>query len=199
MSSEIQVQRRSKVRLIVIVCVILLPLAFVGYTIWWMYAAHSYEPGEASNAADVAELTSVPPPPEARDLRVASFEHMQARLVFVRFSAPVDVCRRYAAAVLPNSTLKTLDWNQRNDDLGTVATGSYRLQDLSWFDLPYLHDLWTTSPAGKRVLPSPSTVTKIPEAADMLGADADTSAQGYLSTTVRVDAGRGVFYFMRAN
>jgi len=198
MSSEIRVRRRSKVRLIVIVSVVLLPLAFVGYTIWWLYADHRHEPGAASTAADVAALTSVPPPPEARDFRVATFEHMQFRLVFVRFSAPVDVCRRYAAAVLPNSTLKPLDWNQRNEDLGTVFAGSYRLHDLSWFDLPYLHDLWT-SEAGKPVLPSPSTVASIPEAPDMLGADSNTASEGYLSTTIRVDAARGVFYFMRAN
>jgi hypothetical protein len=198
MSSDIPVHRKSKLRPIVITSVILIPLAFVGYTIWWMYAAHSYEPGSASTAADVAALTSVAPPPEAREFRVASFEHMQARLVFVRFSAPVDVCRKYATAVLPNSTLKTLDWNQRNYDLGTVATGSYRLHDLSWFDLPYLHDLWA-SQAGKKVLPSPATVANIPEAPDMLGADANTSSQGYLSTTIRIDAARGVFYFMRAN
>jgi hypothetical protein len=198
MSTGNKVRRRSRVWRIVILIVILLPLGYVAYELWSMLATHRHEPGGPSTAADVAELTSVPPPPEARDFRVASFEHGQARLVFVRFSAPVDVCKRYAAAVLPSAALKTLTWDDKHFDLGTVAAGSHQLRDLSWFDLPYLHDLWTTQ-AGKPVLPWPSPNRNFPETPDMLGADAMTESEGYLSTTIRIDAARGIFYFMRSN
>ena len=197
-ASEIPPRRRSTIRTVLMAGIILLPLAYVGYTLWSMLAEHHHDPGRATTAADVAELTSLPPPPEARDFRVATFEHGQARLIFVRFSAPSDICQRYAAALLPNAKLKQLTWDDRYFDFATVSSGSHRFADLSWFDLPYLQGRWT-SEAGKPVLPSPSAADRFPESDDVLGANANTSAEGYSSTEVRVDAARGVFYFMRSN
>ena len=44
--------------------------------------------------------------------------------------------------------------------------------------------------------PSPSRNSTGPQ---ILGADADTSQQGYATTSVRVDTSRGVFYFLQEN
>jgi len=199
MSNRNQARRRSGIRFIVITALILLPLAYLVYGIAWPFLTHQSDPGTASSAADVAELTSVTPPPQASGFRVASFDHGQARLVFVRFDAPADVCEKYAAAVLPpNSKLKPLDWQDKYDDLSTLYSGTLQFHDLSWFDLPYLQSFWT-SQGGKKVLRDPRGTDRIPEAPDVVGAEADTHLQGYASTKVRIDTSRGVFYFMRSN
>jgi hypothetical protein len=199
MSNQNQPRRRSILRPIAIATLILLPLAFLAYRIAWPFLTHHSDPGAASSAADVAELTSVPPPPQASGFRVASFDHGQARLVFVRFDAPADVCEKYAPAVLPpNSKLKPLDWQDRYDDLATLSMGTREFDDLSWFDLPYLRGFWKAQ-GGKKVLPYPQASANIPEAPDVVGAEADTQLEGYASTKVRIDTSRGVFYYMRSN
>jgi len=202
MSSPNPPRRKSKLRPILIttliLIVILLPLAFLAYQFASPFFTHQSEPGPASSASDVAQLTSVPPPPEATGFRVASFEHGQARLLFVRFSAPASVCQKYAAAVLPNAKLKPLDWQDKYDDLATLSSGTAQFHDLSWFDLPYLNSFWRLQ-GGKKVLPYPQASDNIPEAPDVVGAEADTHLEGDASTKVRIDTSRGIFYFMRSN
>jgi hypothetical protein len=118
------------------------------------------------------------------------------RLVFVRFSAPANVCRQYAETVLPNTVLKPLDFDQKNLDLGELFSASSVFHDMRWFDLPYAKNRWIIQSA-QPIFPSPSgDIADYPE---MVGADSDIGIPVYAVTSVRVDQLRGVFYFMRSN
>jgi hypothetical protein len=156
-----------------------------------------YDPGEASTPADIAYVTSVPTPPEARQLRVASYEYQQARFTFVRFSAPVDVCQKYATTVMPKMILKSLNWDQKHNDLMTIYVGEKVLHGLNWFDLPYATAFWTQH-SGKLVFREP-TDEEILESPEIVGADQNTELKGYSRTAVRVDVLRGVFYYLQVN
>jgi hypothetical protein len=72
MSNPNQRCRRTLLWAILIASLVLLPLAFVAYQFASPFFTHQSDPAAASSAADVAELTSVPPPPEASGFRVAS-------------------------------------------------------------------------------------------------------------------------------
>ncbi|MGD0461012.1 MAG: hypothetical protein ABSB74_00850 [Tepidisphaeraceae bacterium] len=196
MSNQNQIHRRKKIWLIVILIPVLLIGAYAGYMIWYLASTHVNDPAGASTRADVTYYTSVPPPPEAHDIRVAAFEYVQARLTFVRFLAPVDICVKYAAAVMPNTTLKPVNWDQEYRDLGAIYAGANKLHDLRWFDLPYANSYWTIQ-SGQPVFRQPSPQN--PEAPEIVGADANTEQKGYLTTSVRVDVSRGVFYFLQEN
>jgi hypothetical protein len=182
--------------ILIVSLILLLVVAWVGYVVWYLFSTHIDNPAASTTPADVTHYTSVPPPPEAREIRVEAFEYGQARLTFVRFSAPVDVCRKYAAAVMPNTTLTLLSWDQRYNDLGAIFAGSNQLHDLRWFDLPYAKSFWTLQ-SGQPVFQHASG--NIPEAPEIVGADANTAQKGYLTTSVRVDVSRGVFYFLQEN
>jgi hypothetical protein len=190
-------RRRRWLRPILIGSVVLLLLGFPAWIIWGAFFPHTYDPGTGSTRDDVTRLTRVPPPPEAADFRVASYDYGQARLVFVRFSAPVDACRKYAAAVMPKATLNPLTRDQKYDDLATIYGGSEQLHDLRWFDLPHAQGNWTAA-SGDPAFSQPSN-DNIPETPEMIGADERTETQGYLQTSVRVDVARGVFYLLRVN
>jgi hypothetical protein len=175
---------------------VLLVAAFVAYVAWEAFGTHVYNPAGASTGADVARFTSVPPPPEARDFRVASFRYGQAGLNFVRFSAPAEVCRKYAATVMPNAAFTPVSRNQKYDDLMALYMAANWLGDLRWFDLPYARNIWTLQ---RGLTGATMPQIDIPEAPDIVGADANTEKKGYLTTSVRIDLSRGVFYFLQVN
>jgi hypothetical protein len=197
MGTEKQTRGISKVWLILILIVPLLIVALGADIIWEAFVRHVYDPTAVAKPSDVTYYTSVPPPPEARDFRVAAFNYGQARLTFVRFSAPADICRKYAAMVMPNAILKSLTQDQKYSDLMAIYAGTNELPDIHWFDLPYGHIFWTMQ-AGKWMFQKPA-IENIPDAPDVVGADENTERQGYLTSSVRVDASRGVFYFLREN
>jgi hypothetical protein len=192
---------RGRIWFVLIVGISLLVLAFLGYAvlypIWYASSRHVHDPGDASSPADVARCTSVPPPPEARELRVAAFQYGQARLTFVRFSAPKEVCLKYAAAVIPSVPLTAISSEQQYDDVGAIDAGFRELHDLRWFDLPYANSFWTTQ--GTTVAFRRPSLEQIPSAPNIVAADANTQTSGYLTTGVRVDLLRGVFYFLQEN
>jgi hypothetical protein len=196
MPNEKSGRKKMKRRLILTASLILIVGALVGYVIW-LFSSHVYDPAEASTPPDVTHYTSVPPPSEARDIRVAAFSYQQAGFTFVRFTAPVDVCMKYAAAIMPNNALKPLTPDQGLQDLGTIHGASFRFHDLRWFDLPYDVGYWSTQ-AGQLVFRYPPT-QEILKTSFIVGADADTSQNGYLDSSVRVDLSRGVFYFFQKN
>jgi len=172
-------------------------LGVPGYLVWHMLAEHVNDLGAATTREDVTEFTGIAPPAEATDLCVASIDHGQARVMFVRFTAPVDVCEKYALAMIPGATLQPLTWNQKYSDSGVVRIGSLTLNDLRWFDLPYLRSYW------KIVMGKPffdhQSAQEFPKSPDMVGADTNNELKGYLVSGVRVDRARGVFYFIQAN
>jgi len=113
---------------------ILVALGFFG--LWVVFAPHPRVKHPAS-ASDVTELTSVPPPPEATNIWVASCGEGGFAPGFqglVRFEAPTPVCLQYAAAVLHGAS--------------QCPPGSFDpkleadfFSDTSWFDLDKATDL----------------------------------------------------------
>jgi hypothetical protein len=178
-----------------IVCVLVVGIGV--YIVWYVFAIHRHDLAEATTPADVAYYTSVPPPPEARELRVAAFEAGQARSTFVRFKAPAEVCRAYAAKVMPNMPLSALTEDQTYNDLMAIYMASQWLHDLRWFDLPYATSGWTLQ-SGQAVFQKPA-IEKMLRANGVIGADMDTEKTGYSSSSVRVDIANGVFYFFQVN
>jgi hypothetical protein len=207
MSAEDAARGKMKRWLILAVCLMLFIGAPIGIVRWLFFSTHRYDPGGPSTPADVAYYTSVQAPTEIRDIHVAAFDYGQARLVFVRFSAPADVCMKYAALVMPNTALKPLSWDQRYSDVMALYLGTCQINhDMRWFDLPYAQGFWSIQ-SGQPVFRNPSAQSttpvspdkEIPQSPDIVGADANTQLQGYLTTSVRVDVSRGVFYFLREN
>jgi hypothetical protein len=102
--------------------------AAVLFGLWEMFARHVDE-GRPGSRAEVTAFTSVPPPPQAAKIWVASYgEGPMAFSHYVRFEAPPAVCRAYAAAVVPGATLSRPDDN-------SVALDLEIFKNMSWFDL----------------------------------------------------------------
>jgi len=194
MSKTDRPHKKVRIRLIV-TSVILLLAGLPGYVIWTLLP-HAYDPAGASTSADVTYYTSVPPPPEATNFRVAAYRFQNLRLVFVRFSAPPDVCRKYAQAVMPNTALASLNYDQKSLDLGAISMASNCLHDMRWFDLPYAQANWILQ-SGQSAFRKSSDWT-IADYPNIVGADADTPPL-YATTSVRVDISHGLFYFLRQN
>jgi len=188
---------KMRVATVVIVGLLLLVLAVPAYVYWRVFVEHVYDPGAASTAADVVNCIGIAPPAEARDLRVATFEFGQARNVFVRFTAPVEVCEKFATAIMPVGELKPVGEHEQYNDSIAIYMGSRALSDLRWFDLPYANVFWSGGP-GKPVMEKPEydMLTKSPQ---IIGADGDGLTPAYMSSSVRVDTARGVFYVLMVN
>lgn len=94
---------------------------------------HVHEPAAIATAADASEACGIPLPPEARNIRVAGWSQWIAHEDYLRFEAPVAVCLRHAAVLVPGTALAPVSAEQlaleaRRRDRGI-------LRDLSWFDL----------------------------------------------------------------
>jgi hypothetical protein len=193
--------RKLKIWLAAIMLPTLLVAGITG-DILWHFLPHTYDPATASTAADVTYYTSIPPPPEAHDFRVAFHSEGIARFVFIRFSAPAEACRKYAQAVLPNIPLKPVGWDQKYNDQMSVYVASQKLNDLRWFDLPYINGHWTTQ-SGQPIFQKPPDNAPIPDYPDIVGTEAPSNTgyrgEEYTSTEVRVDQSRGIFYLLREN
>jgi hypothetical protein len=98
---------------------------------WELFFPHRYEPTH-STAAAVARITSLPAPPEAKNIRTAEYHHFQAFAEYVRFEAPVDVCLRYAESIA-GEKLKPVDAGDLQMYQQRFLIGGFR--DLKWFDL----------------------------------------------------------------
>ncbi len=136
------ISRKPKSRKWLIAAVLILITVGVGRFVIWPFISNTYDPGNKSSSADVAEYLQVPPPPEAHDFHVAAYQEMIAKCVFVRFSAPAEVCKKYAKAIVPDKPLASLDYNSKYQDLMMLQISASHLSDLRWFDLPYAQNCW---------------------------------------------------------
>ncbi len=190
---------KSRKQRILIVAVSGFTLAsLAAYSVWSGFGSHRYNPAHTISPQQASSFLPLPAPSDASDFQVARFQFQQARITLVRFAAPAASCQAYAAALAPNATLNPLTAIQQYNDLALLSSAATKLGDLRWFDLPYARSVWTVQ-AGKPNLPRPSTPVQLPEELNLIGADANTRQDGFLSTSVRVDPARGVFYLLRAN
>jgi hypothetical protein len=174
--------------------VALLVLGFLAHGIWVIFF-YNVDYGSWSTSRDVAACTSVPPPAEANDIRVAIMRYDQARNTFVRFRAPVNICLKYAAQVTHNAELKPLDDDQVYSDLSALFSYcNLSRRDLRWFDLPYAQGYWSAT-KGNVTFRKPD-YGNVPAASNIVGVDLHTDSD---FPSIRVDVSHGVFYYYTVN
>jgi hypothetical protein len=185
-----------------ITALLILLTAGIGRFVIWPHISNLYDPGDKSSSADVTEYLQVPPPPEAHDFHVAAFREMIAASVFVRFSAPPDICKKYAETIIPGKPLASLDYLSKNMDLQMLQTSAWHLPDLRWFDLPYARSCWAMQ-SGKPVFQLPPDNILNAPYPDLIGTDTGSGERPtgltYTVISVRVDVARGIFYCELAN
>ncbi|MEX0775852.1 MAG: hypothetical protein WD042_09090 [Phycisphaeraceae bacterium] len=92
-----------------------------------------YEPAPFASAAEASKASGIPLPPEAKSVRVASWSQWIGHATYMRFDAPVAVCLRHAAVLVPDEALAPVAARQLADDATPPEPGIFR--DVSWFDL----------------------------------------------------------------
>lgn len=106
----------------------MLMIVLTGVGLWLISCLFVHE-AHAASPKEVARLTSILPPPEARNLMAASADPLAPGFThFVRFEAPPDVCLSYASAVLKGAPLGP----PRQFDRSVCQDEFWRK---SWFDL----------------------------------------------------------------
>lgn len=108
-------------------------LAAIGWFLWSMFGLHVHEPPGPISVETAAALASIPIPPEAKNIRFAGFSHWIQYEQYLRFEAPVEVCLRHAAVIVPGKTLQPADAFQLRPERFPVDKNVFRKFD--WFDL----------------------------------------------------------------
>jgi len=94
--------------------------------------ASIYESPAFLTASEARKHIAVSLPDEATNIRFAGYREWIAADDYLRFEAPVDVCLKHAAVMMPKSPLQ--QHQDRSSSAGTHPS-SLHLKDLSWFDL----------------------------------------------------------------
>ncbi|HVX86666.1 MAG TPA: hypothetical protein VH253_17925 [Phycisphaerae bacterium] len=102
-------------------------------------AEATWSAGEGATAGEAAAYTGVTLPAGAHDIGVAGWRQWIQAVEYVRFEAPVDVCLRYAAAVVPGVALQPEDGGLVELDGRPIREGV--LKDFGWFDLGKAKDV----------------------------------------------------------
>jgi hypothetical protein len=92
-----------------------------------------YEPAPFATATQASTGCGIPVPPEAKNIRVAGWSQWIAHEEYLRLEAPVPVCLRHAAVLVPGEALAPVPADQLAADARPPRPGIF--QDLSWFDL----------------------------------------------------------------
>jgi hypothetical protein len=111
-------------------------LAILGVVVWFVWSLfgfHVSEPGGPISAAKAQSMLGVQVPPEAKNIRAATYSQLVEYAHYLRFEAPVDVCLRYAETVVPGATTKPADEYDLAGNARPLRAGAF--DDFSWFDL----------------------------------------------------------------
>ncbi len=138
-AERFQVMSRRK-----LVILIALPVVLVAGTIVVVVAAigfatapandlRVYEPAPFATAAEASKGCGIPIPPEATNVRFAGWSQWIAHEDYLRFEAPVSVCLRHAAVLVPGEALSPVPSARLAADARAPQPGIFR--DMSWFDL----------------------------------------------------------------
>jgi len=92
-----------------------------------------YEPAAFATALEASQACRIPLPPEATNIRVAGWSAGVAHEEYLRFEAPVAVCLKHAAILVPGAMLAPVPTDRFAADQRPPQSGIFR--DLSWFDL----------------------------------------------------------------
>ena len=101
--------------------------------IWSLFGFHVTESRGPITAFKAESITGLKLPPEAKNIRAASFSQWIQYADYLRFEAPVDVCLSYASTVTPGAATQPAD--EFDLKSGARLTRSGALEDFDWFDL----------------------------------------------------------------
>src|SRR4051794_14290338 len=87
-------------------------VAVLGVVVWFVWSLvgfHVSEPRGPISASKAESMLDIRLPPEAKNIRAATYSQWIEYAQYLRFEAPVDVCLRYAATVVPNAATQPAD------------------------------------------------------------------------------------------
>lgn len=109
--------------------------------VWQLAGFHVIESRGPITAARAKSITGLTLPPQATNIRAASYRRWIEYAQYLRFEAPPEVCLSYAATILPGEAI------QPAHDFGLErASQPLRpdaIKDFSWFDLDQAQDVVT--------------------------------------------------------
>lgn len=111
-------------------------ITVVGGIIWLLWSflgLHVSEPRGPITATKAESITGIRVPPEAKNIRAASYRQWIEYAQYLRFEAPVDVCLRFASTIVPGATTQPADEYDLARNAHPIRAGAF--DDLSWFDL----------------------------------------------------------------
>jgi hypothetical protein len=105
------------------------------FGLWEIFGLHVQE-GRPGTPAEVADFTSIMPPPQATNIWIGSFRTGRGFSHYVRFEAPAVVCTKYASQIVHQSSLspEIVPPDPTNVDQKYFSS-------LSWFDLSKATDV----------------------------------------------------------
>lgn len=135
---------RKKLFSIVVICL----AAWFGWSLFGLRVTESHGPVDAERAESILGITL---PPEARNIRAASYSQWIQYGQYLRFEAPVDVCLRFANDVTQGAATRPAGEFEQKQAARTPRAGVF--DDFSWFDLHQARDvvIWRGGPSTPEV------------------------------------------------
>jgi hypothetical protein len=112
---------------------LLLVVAVVAGLAWSLFGLQVSEPGGPITASEAQAIVGITLPPEAKNIRAASYSQWIEYGQYLRFEAPVPVCLRCASRIVPGATTQPVDSFDLARASRSVRADAFK--DLSWFDL----------------------------------------------------------------
>lgn len=116
-------------------------LGVIVWFVWSLFGLHVTESHGPITAANAESLVGVTVPPEATNIRAASYSQWIEYAEYLRFEAPVDICRQFASTVVPTGTTRPADEFDLAQESKTPRADAF--EDFSWFDLDKAQDVFT--------------------------------------------------------
>jgi len=129
-----QSRKRSKLKWVGRLCVVGV-VVWIGWECGGLHVTDSYAP---ITAAKAESITGLKLPPEATNIRAASYNQWIELAQYIRFEAPVDVCLRYASSIAGPMTHRADEYELKD---GVRLLRAETFEDFSWFDLDKAKDV----------------------------------------------------------
>ena len=111
-------------------------VAILGVIVWFVWSLIGFHVTESRGpitASKAESITDLKLPPEAKNIRAASYSQWMEYAQYLRFEAPVDVCLHYASTIVPGAAIQPADEFDLKNGARLLRSGAF--DDFSWFDL----------------------------------------------------------------
>jgi hypothetical protein len=108
-------------------------LGLIVWFAWSLFGRHVSEPRGPISASKAESMLGIRVPPEAKNIRAATYSQWMEYAQYMRFEAPVDICLRYAALVVPGAATQPADEYDLIFNARPLRADAF--EDFGWFDL----------------------------------------------------------------